>query len=113
MPAALDADRVTNASGKTPGRVALFATGVETYLNLVPVGSTPSPSPDGGAATADPGESGPAASVDPNAPVDGGAASDSTLPLLLGVAGLVAIVGVGLVLVRRNRATPATDEDDE
>jgi peptide/nickel transport system substrate-binding protein len=95
------------------GGVALFATGVETYLNLVPVGSTASPSPDPGAATDAPGASSPATSADPNAPVDGGSTSNSTLPLLLGVAGLIVVVGVGLVLMRRGRTATATDEDDD
>ena len=95
------------------GGVALFATGVETYQNLVPVGTSASPSPDAGAATAAPGASSPAVSADPNAPVDGGSTSNSTLPLLLGVGGLIAVVGIGLVLMRRNKSTAATDEDDD
>ena len=95
------------------GGIALFATGVETYLNLAPVGSSASPSPDGNAASPAPGSSGPATSSDPNAPTDGGSSTSSTLPLLLGVAGLIAVVGVGLVLMRRGRSTATADEDDD
>jgi peptide/nickel transport system substrate-binding protein len=94
------------------GGVALFATGVETYLNLVPVGSSATPSPDPGAPSADPGASAPAATDAPTTPGEGDQTS-STLPLLLGIAGLIAVVGVGLVLMRRGRTTTATEEDDD
>ena len=92
------------------GGVALFATGVETYLNLVPVGTTPSASPDPAAPSADPAAS-PAASA-PTTPVDEGDSTSSNLPILLGVGGLVIVLGVGLFALRRGRTT-ATDEDDD
>jgi len=95
------------------GGIALFATGIEAYLNLVPVGSTPSASPDPAAPSADPTSS-PDASA-PTSPGDGdgdGDAASSGLPIILAVAGLVLILGIGLVALRRGRTT-AVDEDDD
>ncbi len=91
------------------GGVSLFAYGVESYLNLVPVGSSASPSPDPGAATAEPGSS-PIPSEAP-APGEIGDTSSNT-PLLLGIVGIVALLAVGLVFLRRGRRT-TVDEDDE
>ena len=86
------------------GGTALFAFGVETYLNLVPVGTT-EPSTEPGTPTATPGASQPPGSG------DGGDAAGS-LPLILGIIGLVAIIAVGLVLMRRRQPATAADDDD-
>ena len=87
------------------GGVSLFANGVETYLNLVPVGST-TPSTDPGAPSASPGATSP-----PATPGDGDGSAGS-LPLILGIVGLVAIIAVGLVLMRRRQPASAADDDD-
>ena len=89
------------------GGVSLFATGVETYLNLVPVGTSASPSADPGAATDAPG----ASATSAPAPGDSGSDASSNLPILLGIGGLVAIIVVGLVLARRRPATAEEDDD--
>ncbi|MEO7664570.1 MAG: ABC transporter substrate-binding protein [Candidatus Limnocylindrales bacterium] len=90
------------------GGVSIFATGVETYLNLVPVGSSATPSPAPGAPSGSPG-----ASPAPT-PVDGtnSSNSSSSTPLLLGIGGLVVIIALGLLFMRR-RGTVATVEDDD
>jgi peptide/nickel transport system substrate-binding protein len=86
------------------GGVSLFATGVETYLNLVPVGTSATPSPEPGAPSASPGAS--------PAPTDNTGGGSSTTPLLLGIVGLVAIVAVGLVVMRRRGAAANVEDDD-
>ena len=87
------------------GGVSLFATGVETYLNLVPAGSTATASPPPAAPSG--GSAAPSA-----APTTGsGSTTSSSTPLLLGVGAVVVLVAVGLVLMRRGRAT-ATGEDE-
>jgi peptide/nickel transport system substrate-binding protein len=86
------------------GGTALFAFGVDTYLNLVPVGTT-QPSTEPGAPSATPG-----ASQAPGSP-DGGAGGSPTL-LIVGVVGLVAILAVGLLLMRRRPAASAAEDDD-
>ena len=84
------------------GGVSLFATGIETYLNLVPVG-TSTPSTEPGAPSATPGAS--------PAPGDGTGSSDNT-PLILGVILLVIILGAGILLMRRRRPAAAAEDDD-
>ena len=86
------------------GGVSLFATGVETYLNLVAAGSTATPSPP-------PAASGGASAAPSAAPTTDSGGTSSSTPLLLGVGAVVALVAVGLVLLRRGRAT-ATGEDE-
>ena len=78
---------------------------LETYLNLVPAGSTATASPPPAAPSG--GSAAPSA-----APTTGsGSTTSSTTPLLLGVGAVVALVAVGLVVMRRGRAT-ATGEDE-
>lgn len=84
------------------GGVALFTYGIDAYLNIVPVGTLASQSP--GAATQVPGTS-PA----PGTP-SGDPASGSSLPLILGILGLVVILAVALVLFRR-RSGASTEEE--
>ncbi len=87
------------------GGVSLFATGIETYLNLVPAGSTATASPPPAAPSG--------ASAAPSAaPTTGsGSTTSSSTPLLLGVGAVVVLAAVGLVVMRRGRAT-ATGEDE-
>ena len=86
------------------GGVSLFATGIETYLNLVPAGSTATASPPPAAPSG--------ASAAPSAtPTGSGSTTSSSTPLLLGVGAVVVLAAVGLVVMRRGRAT-ATGEDE-
>jgi peptide/nickel transport system substrate-binding protein len=87
------------------GGVALFAYGVESYLNLVPVGTGASPSPAASSdAAASPGASPSAA---PSSPAS---SSGTNMPLIIGLVALVVIVAVGLVLMRRGRGAAVDDE---
>jgi peptide/nickel transport system substrate-binding protein len=88
------------------GGVALFAYGVETYLNLVPVGSTASPSPAPGAPTQGPGVSPTPSGVPSPSPTAG---SDN-MPLILGIVGLVALLAVALVVFRRRPGRSVEEE---
>jgi hypothetical protein len=86
--------------------VALFAYGVDSYLNLVPVGTTAA-SPSAGTSP-NAGASGSAApSAAPGTPAS---SSGTNLPLIIGLVALVVIVAVGLVLMRRGRAAVGDDE---
>ena len=76
------------------GGVSLFTPGVRGYLDLVPAGTNPTPSPEVAvpSAIASPVPSPTAA---PTAPLLGGAAGDATLGLLgalLGIAGLILVL---------------------
>jgi peptide/nickel transport system substrate-binding protein len=83
---------------------AFFAFGVENYLNIEP-GPEPSPTP----APAGPSAGGsPAASPGPTAPET---TSSSSLPLILGVVALIAVLAIGIAVMRGRRT--ATEDEEE
>lgn len=89
------------------GGVALFAYGVEAYLNLVPAGTGGAPSPEPGSSGDPAPVQSPGASPTPTAPDP---TSSTNMPLILGLVALVAIVAVGLVLMQRGRRAATEDE---
>lgn len=90
------------------GGVALFANGIDTYLNLVPVGSTPSATPPT-AASPSAGTATPAAT--PGAEQPTGGTSTTNLPLILGIAGVVAVLVVGVLFMRRGRGRGKVEDE--
>jgi peptide/nickel transport system substrate-binding protein len=104
--ASLHAYRTDRFSGwqnqPTENGTPLFGYGSLGYTLLTVAGEEPSPEPtDGAPAPTDPGA--PAESPAPGTP-DPGQAADNT-PLLIGIVALVAVVAVGLVLMRRRNPT--------
>lgn len=88
------------------GGTPFFSFGVETYLSLQ---AGPEPTPTPAAPSAGSGGAGsPAASpgTEPGTP-----ASSNSLPLVVGIVALIAVVAVGLIVIRGRR--PSTEDEEE
>jgi peptide/nickel transport system substrate-binding protein len=94
------------------GGTPFFTFGVENYLNLQP-GPEPAPTPEATPqASAGASSSAGAATPSPSAgttPEDAG--SSSSMPILIGVVALIAVIAIGMIAMRGRRAKDDADEE--
>jgi peptide/nickel transport system substrate-binding protein len=84
---------------------AFFAFGVENYLNI-----QPGPEPPPSVAPAGPSAGGsPAANPGTTTP---GTAGSSSLPLIVGIVALIAVLAIGMAVMRGRRRTATEDEEE-